>query len=151
MALEVGKKAPDFTLLDENGEKVKLSQFKGKRVVVFFYPKAMTPGCTREACDFRDEVDAFEKQDVAVLGISKDTPEAQRKFKEKYQLPFPLLSDPDLEVQKAWGVWGKKNMYGKMVEGTIRTTVLVGPDGKVEKIFPKVKVDGHVGSVLESL
>jgi peroxiredoxin Q/BCP len=151
MALEVGKKAPDFTLLDENGETVKLSHFKGKRVVVFFYPKAMTSGCTREACDFRDEVDAFKKKDVAVLGISKDTPEAQRKFKEKYQLPFPLLSDVDLEVQKAWGAWGKKNMYGKMVEGTIRTTVLVGPDGKVAKIFPKVKVDGHVGSVLEGL
>jgi thioredoxin-dependent peroxiredoxin len=151
MALEVGKKAPDFTLLDENGEKVKLSHYKGRRVVVFFYPKAMTSGCTREACDFRDEVDAFKKKDVAVLGISKDTPEAQRRFKEKYQLPFPLLSDEDLEVQKAWGAWGKKNMYGKMVEGTIRTTVVVAPDGKVEKVFPKVKVDGHVGSVLESL
>lgn len=151
MALEVGKKAPDFTLLDENGEKVKLSHFKGKRVVVFFYPKAMTSGCTREACDFRDEVDAFKKADVAVLGISKDSPEAQRKFKEKYQLPFPLLSDESLEVQKAWGAWGKKNMYGKMVEGTIRTTVLVGADGKVEAIFPKVKVDGHVADVLERL
>ncbi|HYD42598.1 MAG TPA: thioredoxin-dependent thiol peroxidase [Anaeromyxobacter sp.] len=149
MALEVGKKAPDFTLLDENGEKVKLSHFKGKRVVVFFYPKAMTSGCTREACDFRDEVDAFKKADVAVLGISKDPPEAQRKFKEKYQLPFPLLSDESLEVQKAWGAWGKKNMYGKMVEGTIRTTVLVGADGKIEAVFPKVKVDGHVADVLE--
>jgi peroxiredoxin Q/BCP len=151
MAIEVGRKAPDFTLLDENGEKVKLSHFKGKRVVVFFYPKAMTSGCTREACDFRDEVDAFKKADVAVLGISKDPPEAQRKFKEKYQLPFPLLSDESLEVQKGWGAWGKKNMYGKMVEGTIRTTVLVGADGKVEAIFPKVKVDGHVADVLERL
>ncbi|MGC4000111.1 MAG: thioredoxin-dependent thiol peroxidase [Anaeromyxobacter sp.] len=151
MALEVGKKAPDFTLLDENEEKVKLSHFKGKRVVVFFYPKANTPGCTQESCDFRDEVDAFKKQDVVVLGISKDSPAAQRKFKEKYELPFPLLSDEGLEVHKAWGVWGKKNMYGKMVEGTIRTTVLIGADGKVEKIFPKVKVDGHVADVLESL
>jgi peroxiredoxin Q/BCP len=151
MALEIGKKAPDFTLLDENGEQVKLSQFKGQRVVVFFYPKAMTSGCTREACDFRDEVDVFEKKRVAVLGISKDPPAAQRKFKEKYRLPFPLLSDQDLEVQKAWGAWGKKNMYGKMVEGTIRTTVLVGADGKVEAIFPKVKVDGHVAAVLGSL
>ena len=149
--LEIGKKAPDFVLLDENGEKVKLSHFKGQRVVVFFYPKAMTSGCTREACDFRDEVDAFERKGVAVLGISKDTPAAQRKFKEKYRLPFPLLSDEELEVQKAWGAWGKKNMYGKMVEGTIRTTVLVGADGKVEAIFPKVKVDGHVAAVLGSL
>lgn len=151
MELEIGKKAPDFTLLDQDGKKVKLSDFKGKRVVVFFYPKAMTPGCTREACDFRDEVAAFTKKKVAVLGISKDTPPGQKKFQEKYQLPFPLLSDADLEVQKAWGVWGKKNMYGKMVEGTIRTTVVVGADGKVEQVFAKVKVDGHVASVLEAL
>jgi peroxiredoxin Q/BCP len=86
-----------------------------------------------------------------VLGISKDAPASQQKFKEKYELPFPLLSDPDVEVQKAWGAWGEKNMYGKKVEGTIRTTVLVGPDGKVEKVFPKVKVDGHVASVLDAL
>jgi len=151
MALEIGKKAPDFTLLDQEGNKVKLSDFKGKTVVVFFYPKAMTPGCTREACDFRDEVAAFKKKKVAVLGISKDTPAGQKKFQEKYDLPFPLLSDTSLEVQKAWGVWGKKNMYGKMVEGTIRTTVVVGPDGKVEQVFGKVKVDGHVASVLEAL
>ncbi len=151
MALEVGKKAPDFGLLDQDGKKVKLSDFKGKTVVVFFYPKAMTPGCTREACDFRDEVQAFTKRKVAVLGISKDKPEGQKKFQEKYQLPFPLLSDADLEVQKAWGVWGEKTMYGKKVQGTIRTTVIVGPDGKVVKIFPKVKVDGHVTSVLEAL
>ncbi len=151
MALEIGKKAPDFALQDENGETVKLSHFKGKRVIVFFYPKAMTPGCTREACDFRDEVDAFKKKDVAVLGISKDGPAAQKKFKEKYQLPFPLLADDALEVQKAWGAWGEKNMYGKKVQGTIRTTVVIGKDGKVEAVFPKVKVDGHVVNVLESL
>jgi peroxiredoxin Q/BCP len=151
MALEKGKKAPDFTLLDQDGEKVKLSDYKGRRVVVFFYPKAMTPGCTRESCDFRDEVAAFKKKKVAVLGISKDRPESQKKFQEKYQLPFPLLSDDDLEVQKAWGVWGEKNMYGKKVFGTIRTTVIVGPDGKVEQVFSKVKVDGHVASVLEAL
>jgi thioredoxin-dependent peroxiredoxin len=151
MALEIGKKAPDFTLLDQDGNKVKLSDFKGKTVVVFFYPKAMTPGCTREACDFRDEVEAFRKKKVVVLGISKDKPASQKKFQEKYELPFPLLADDGLEVQKAWGVWGKKNMYGKMVEGTIRTTVVVGPDGKVVQVFPKVKVDGHVTSVLEAL
>ncbi len=151
MALETGKKAPDFTLLDQDGEKVKLSGFKGRTVVVFFYPKAMTPGCTRESCDFRDEVAAFKKKKVVVLGISKDTPAGQKKFQEKYALPFPLLSDADLEVQKAWGVWGEKTMYGKKVFGTIRTTVIVGPDGKVVKVFPKVKVDGHVTSVLEAL
>jgi len=151
MALEIGKKAPDFTLLDQDGNKVKLSDFKGKSVVVFFYPKAMTPGCTREACDFRDEVAAFKRKKVAVLGISKDTPAGQKKFQAKYELPFPLLSDADLEVQKAWGVWGEKTMYGKKVFGTIRTTVVVGPDGKVQQVFAKVKVDGHVGSVLEAL
>jgi peroxiredoxin Q/BCP len=151
MALETGKKAPDFTLLDQDGEKVKLSDYKGKRVVVFFYPKAMTPGCTRESCDFRDEIAAFKKKKVAVLGISKDAPAGQKKFQEKYQLPFPLLSDADLAVQKAWGVWGEKTMYGKKILGTIRTTVIVGADGKVEKVFPKVKVDGHVASVLEAL
>ena len=151
MALEIGKKAPDFTLLDQDGNKVKLSDFKGKSVVVFFYPKAMTPGCTQEACDFRDEVAAFKKRKVAVLGISKDTPAGQKKFQEKYELPFPLLSDADLEVQKAWGVWGEKTMYGKKVFGTIRTTVVVGPDGKVQQVFAKVKVNGHVASVLEAL
>ncbi|HVP69542.1 MAG TPA: thioredoxin-dependent thiol peroxidase [Anaeromyxobacteraceae bacterium] len=151
MALTEGKKAPDFELLDEEGNAVKLSDFKGRRVVVFFYPKAMTSGCTREACDFRDEIAMFRKKKVAVLGISKDKPESQKKFKAKYQLPFPLLSDSDLEVQKAWGVWGEKTMYGKKVFGTIRTTVVVAPDGTVEKVFPKVKVDRHVAAVLEAL
>jgi len=151
MALEPGKKAPDFELLDEEGEKVRLKDYKGRRVVVFFYPKAMTSGCTREACDFRDEIALFTKKKVKVLGISKDKPESQKKFKEKYQLPFPLLSDPDALVQKAWGVWGEKNMYGKKVMGTVRTTVIVGADGKVEKVFPKVKVDGHVAQVAEAL
>jgi len=151
MPLEVGKKAPDFTLQDENGKKVKLSDFRGKRVVVFFYPKAMTSGCTREACDFRDEVDAFKGKDAVVLGISKDPPAAQLRFKEKYQLPFPLLSDEGTLVLRAYGAFGAKNMYGKKVVGTIRTTVVVGPDGKVLQVFPKVKVDGHVAKVLGSL
>jgi peroxiredoxin Q/BCP len=151
MALEIGKKAPDFTLPDQDGRPVKLSGLKGQRVVVFFYPKAMTPGCTRESCDFRDEIAAFKKKKVAVLGVSKDTPAAQKKFQEKYDLPFPLLADPGLEVHKAWGVWGEKVMYGKKVQGTIRTTVVVGADGTVENVFGKVKVDGHVASVLEAL
>ena len=149
--LEVGRKAPAFALPDEDGNTVKLSDFKGRRVVVFFYPKANTSGCTQEACDFRDEVDAFTKRKVAVVGISKDAPAAQKKWKEKYGLPFPLLSDEDAAVQKAWGVWGEKNMYGRKVMGTVRTTIVVGPDGKVERVFPKVKVAGHVASVLEAL
>jgi thioredoxin-dependent peroxiredoxin len=151
MPLTVGKKAPDFELPDEEGRPVKLSQLKGQRVIVFFYPRAMTSGCTREACDFRDEIAAFAKKKALVLGVSRDGPAAQKKFKEKHQLPFPLLSDESTEVQQAWGVWGEKNMYGKKVMGTIRTTVVVGPDGKVEQVFPKVKVDGHVAEVLESL
>ncbi len=151
MALELGKKAPDFTLQDQDGNPVKLSDFKGKQVVVFFYPKAMTPGCTQESCDFRDEIAAFKKKKAVVLGISKDTPAAQKKFRDKYELPFPLLADPTLEVHKAWGVWGEKVMYGKKVQGTIRTTVVVGADGKVEQLFSKVKVTGHVASVLEAL
>ena len=151
MALEPGRLAPDFTLLDQDGAPVKLSGFKGKRVVVFFYPKAMTPGCTQESCDFRDEIAAFKRKKVVVLGVSKDTPAAQKKFQEKYQLPFPLLADPELTVHKAWGVWGEKVMYGKKIMGTIRTTVVVGADGKVEQVFQKVKVTGHVASVLEAL
>jgi thioredoxin-dependent peroxiredoxin len=151
MALEVGKKAPQFALPDEDGNEVKLSDFAGRRVVVFFFPKADTPGWTREACDFRDEVDAFTKKKVAVVGISKDTPAAQKRFKAKYDLPFPLLSDPEAGVIEAWGAWKEKSMYGKKSMGTERTTVLVGPDGKVEKVFPKVKVEGHVANVLESL
>ena len=151
MALEIGTKPPDFTLQDQDGTPVKLSGFKGQRVVVFFYPKAMTPGCTRESCDFRDELAAFKKKKVAVLGISKDTPAAQKRFQQKYDLPFPLLSDADLAVQKAWGAWGEKVMYGKKVEGTIRTTVLVGADGTVKRVFGKVKVDGHVASLLAAL
>jgi thioredoxin-dependent peroxiredoxin len=151
MALEEGKKAPEFTLPDEDGNDVRLSDFKGKPVVVFFYPKADTPGWTREACDFRDEVELFQKKKAAVVGISRDTPAAQKRFKEKYDLPFPLLSDPDSKVHQAWGAWGEKNMYGKKSMGAVRTTVLVGPDGKVTKIFPKVKVEGHVAEVLETL
>jgi peroxiredoxin Q/BCP len=151
MALETGKKAPDFTLLDQDGEKVKLSDYKGRTVVLFFYPKAMTSGWSQEASDFRDEVEAFEKKKAVILGVSKDEPRTQKKFEEKFQLPFRLLSDPDAEMQKAWGVWGEKNMYGKKVFGTVRTTVIVGPDGKVVKVFPKVKVAGHVAEVLEAL
>ncbi len=151
MALEAGQKAPDFTLMDQDGQPVKLSSFKGRRVVVFFYPKANTPGCTREACDFRDELAAFEQAGAVVLGISKDKPAAQKKFKADHKLPFPLLSDEDTKVQQAWGVWGEKKNYGKTTMGTIRTTVIVGPDGKVERVFPKVKVEGHVAAVLAAV
>ena len=151
MPLEPGKKAPDFSLVADDGSTVRLAGFKGKRVVLFFYPKANTSGCTREACDFRDEVEAFRKKKAIVLGVSRDAPAAQAKWKAKYALPFPLLSDPDRAVHEAYGVWGEKTMYGKKVMGTVRTTFVIGPDGKVERVFPKVKVDGHVAEVLGSL
>jgi peroxiredoxin Q/BCP len=149
--LEAGAKAPAFSLQADDGSTVKLSDFKGKTVVLYFYPRADTPGCTREACDFRDEIDVFKKRKAVVIGMSKDRPPALQKFKEKYQLPFQLLSDPDHAVQEQYGAWGKKNMYGKMVEGTIRSTVIIGPDGKIVRRWPKVKVDGHAEEVLEAL
>jgi peroxiredoxin Q/BCP len=151
MALEVGRKAPDFSLQDDTGRTVKLSALAGKRVVLFFYPKANTSGCTREACDFRDEAAAFKSKKALVFGVSRDAPAAQARWKEKHQLPFPLLSDPDRKVHEAWGVWQEKVMYGKKAMGVVRSTFLIGADGKIERIFSKVKVDGHVASVLEAL
>jgi peroxiredoxin Q/BCP len=149
--LTEGRAAPNFALQDENGKTVKLSDFAGKKLVLFFYPRADTPGCTRESCDFRDEIDLFKKAKTAVVGVSRDLPAAQLKFKKKYQLPFPLLSDPDHKIHEAYGAWGEKNLYGKLTIGTIRTTVLIGPDGKVVKVFSKVRVDGHAEKVLEAL
>src|SRR5277367_2918761 len=121
--LKEGAKAPAFSLKSDEGKTIKLSDFAGKTLVLYFYPRADTPGCTREACDFRDEIAVFKKRKAAVVGVSKDKPPALQKFKEKYSLPFPLLSDPDHAVQAAYGAWGKKNMYGKIVEGSIRSTV----------------------------
>jgi len=149
--LTEGRAAPKFALPDEHGKTVKLSDFAGKKLVLFFYPRADTPGCTRESCDFRDEIDLFKKAKAAVVGVSRDTPAAQLKFKEKYQLPFPLLSDPDHKIHEAYGAWGEKNLYGKTTVGTIRTTAVIDEDGKILKVFPKVKVDGHAEKVLESL
>jgi len=149
--LKEGAKAPAFSLQSDEGKTVKLSDFAGKTLVLYFYPKADTPGCTRESCDFRDEIAVFKKAKAAVVGVSKDGLPALQKFKKKYDLPFPLLSDPDHKVQETYGAWGKKNMYGKMVEGTIRSTVIIGPDGKIVKHFPKVKVEGHAQEVIDAL
>jgi peroxiredoxin Q/BCP len=151
MSLTIGKPAPDFALSDERGKTVRLSDLRGKKVVIFFYPKAMTSGCTQEACDFRDEIGAFKKRKAAVLGISKDSPEAQAKFKAKHDLPFPLLADEDAKVMKAWGVWQQKSLYGRKFMGCVRTTVVVDPDGKVAQVYPKVKVAGHAQTVLGDL
>jgi len=147
--MEIKSKAPDFTLPDENGNPVSLAQFRGKTVVLFFYPKADTPGCTIEACGFRDAYSKLQKAGLTVLGISADTPAAQKKFKEKYELPYTLLADANKEVAKKFGVLKEKNMYGRKVMGIARTTFLIGPDGKIVHIFENVKPDGHAEQVLE--
>ena len=149
--MKVGDKAPDVRLKTDSGEEFKLSEMKGKRVVLYFYPKADTPGCTVEACEFRDGIKAFAKKGAAVVGVSPDKPAAQAKFKEKYDLPFTLLADEDKAAAEAYGVWKEKNMYGKKVMGIERTTFVIGPDGKIEKIYGKVKAQGHAAEVLEAL
>jgi peroxiredoxin Q/BCP len=149
--LQEGKKAPAFTLESSEGEKVSLADFKGKTVVLYFYPKDDTPGCTREAQGFRDAAAALKKKKAVVLGVSRDSIKSHCSFRDKYDLNFSLLSDPDGKVIRAYGAWGEKNMYGKKTEGLIRTTVVIDPDGKVAKVFPRVKVDGHVDKVLAAI
>ncbi|MEO8028435.1 MAG: thioredoxin-dependent thiol peroxidase [Bryobacteraceae bacterium] len=151
MALKVGAKAPAISLHDDQDQPFKLSSLKGKRVVLYFYPKADTPGCTKESCEFRDATAKFGKKDTVVVGISPDTPAAQAKFKAKFHLPFTLLADADHEVAEAYGVWKEKSMYGKKYMGVERSTFLIDTDGKIEKIFEKVKPEGHALSVLEGL
>jgi len=149
--LKVGDQAPDIQLHTDTGEDFRLSDMKGKRVVLYFYPKADTPGCTVEACEFRDGIAGFKKKGTAVIGISPDKPTAQAKFKEKYDLPFTLLADQDKAAAEAYGVYQEKNMYGKKVMGIVRTTFVIGPDGKIEQIYNKVKAAGHAALVLEGL
>ena len=149
--MELHKKVADFALQDDQEQTVHLSDFAGKPVVLFFYPKADTPGCTIEACGFRDTFKKLQKAGAVVLGISRDTPKAQRKFKEKYDLPYPLLADVDEKVCKQFDVLKEKNMYGKKVIGIERTTFLIGPDQKLLKIFPKVRPEGHAEEVLAAL
>ncbi len=142
---------PDFSLKSDVGESIRLSDYKGKRVVLYFYPKDDTPGCTVEACSFRDGIGEIQKKGAIVLGVSTDSVESHRKFKEKYHLNFPLLSDADKKVVDAYGVWKEKNMYGKKYMGIERTTFIIDEDGKIKKIFPKVKVEGHYDEVLAEL
>ena len=149
--LEVGKKAPAFTMESSEGGKVKLSDYAGKVVVLYFYPRDNTPGCTVEAENFRDAVPALKKLGAVVLGVSKDSIESHCKFRDKYTLNFPLLSDPDGKVLEAYGAWGEKVLYGKKSKGIIRSTVLIGKDGKVAKHWPKVKVNGHVDDVVAAV
>lgn len=152
MAIEVGKAAPAFTLSDADGRRVSLADFAGKDVVVYFYPKDDTPGCTKEACGFRDDWKALQKLGAVVLGISPDSPESHLAFRAKYRLPFALLSDPDRKVMQRYGAFGEKTMYGRKVTGVIRSTVWIGPDGRVKRHWARVaKAQTHPKQVLEAL
>ena len=149
--LKVGQKAPPFSLLDAHGQKVKLSDFQGKKVVLYFYPKDDTPGCTKEACAFRDSIEDLRDSGAVVLGVSADSVESHKKFSTKYELNFPLLSDSNKEALQAYGVWKEKSLYGRKFMGIERTTFVIDEKGKIGHIFPKVKVDGHLEDVLGEL
>jgi peroxiredoxin Q/BCP len=149
--LEQGDTAPDFTLQDENGSSVPLTSFQGQKVVLYFYPAAMTPGCTTEACDFRDNLNSLKSAGYQVVGISKDEPAKNKEFKEQENLNFPLLSDPDLEVHKAYRAYGEKSLYGKVVEGVIRSTFVLDENGFVQLPLYNVKATGHVASLRKKL
>ncbi len=149
--LEVGMKAPEFTLKDKNGETVSLSDFIGKKVVLYFYPKDNTPGCTRQACAFAQSYEEFQRKDVVVIGISKDSVASHLKFAQKYELPFVLLSDPELQAIQAYGVWQEKKLYGKVSMGVVRSTYLINEEGFIEKVMAKVKPDNNAAEILAYL
>ena len=147
--LEEGKAPPAFTLPDAEGKPVSLADFKGKNVVLYFYPKDDTPGCTKEACSFRDGWSKFRKRGVAVLGVSTDDEKSHRKFADKFSLPFPLLADPEKKIVADYGVWGEKSMYGRKYMGTNRVTYVIDEKGKIAAVWPKVKPDAHADEILE--
>lgn len=149
--LSPGDKAPQFTLPSDDGSKISLKDFKGKTVILYFYPKDMTPGCTTEACDFRDASADLKKKKTVVLGVSRDSVDRHGKFKEKHELNFPLLADIDGKVCAAYGVWKEKSLYGRKFMGIERTTFVIDDKGKISHIFPKVKVSGHVEEILAEL
>ena len=149
--LEIGTKAPDFTLLDQNGENVSLNDFRGKKVILYFYPKDSTPGCTKQACAFSELNPHFIAANAQIIGISKDSVASHKRFEQKYQLPFILLSDTELEVIKSYDVWKEKNMYGKKVMGVVRSTYLINEDGVIEKTFEKVKAADNPKQMLDEL
>lgn len=149
--LEIGMKAPEFTLSDKNGNAVSLSDFLGKKVVLYFYPKDNTPGCTRQACAFAAAYEDFKSKDVVVIGISKDSVASHLKFAQKHDLPFILLSDPELQAIQAYGVWQEKKLYGKVSMGVVRSTFIIDEQGHIEKVMPKVKPDTNAAEILDYL
>jgi len=149
--VEEGSQAPDFELKSDAGETVKLSQFRGRPVVLYFYPRDDTPGCTKEACAFRDSYDEYLARDAVILGVSRDGEESHRKFKQKYDLPFTLLSDPDHNVAEAYGVWAEKSMYGRKSMGIVRSTFVIAADGTIARAMRGIKVPGHSDKVLDAL
>lgn len=151
ITLETGATAPDFTLPDQDGKQVSLSEFRGKKVIVYFYPAASTPGCTTQACDFRDSLNALASAGYQVLGVSKDDLPALVKFKKEEHLTFPLLSDPGLSTHRAYGTWGEKSLYGKMMTGTLRSTFVIDEEGKIEHALYNVKATGHVAMLRKRL
>jgi peroxiredoxin Q/BCP len=151
MMIQANTNAPDFSLPDENGTTRKLSDFRGKPVVLYFYPKDDTPGCTTEACGFRDQYQEYTEAGVTVIGVSPDSSSSHTKFKSKYNLPFTLLADDDHKVCDLYGVWGRKKAMGREYDGVFRTTFLIGPDGKILKVFESVKPDGHSAEILAAL
>ena len=151
MMLETGMKAPDFNLSDKDGNTVRLSDFQGKKIVLYFYPKDNTPGCTRQACAFAASYEQFKAQDIVVIGISKDSVASHLKFAQKYDLPFILLSDPQLQAIQAYGVWQEKKLYGKVSMGVVRTTFIIDEQGIIEKVMPKVKPDTNAAEILSYL
>ncbi len=146
-----GRKAPAFSVPDQDGQTVTLASLKGMRVVLYFYPKDHTPGCTQESCDFRDSFGRLESMGVKVFGVSRDSVSSHKKFQDKLALPFPLLSDGEGKMCEAFGVWKEKSLYGRKYMGIERTTVLIGSDGIIEKVYPKVSVKGHVDQVIQDL
>lgn len=149
--LEVGSKAPDFSLPDKDGKVVSLRDFAGKKVVLYFYPKDNTPGCTKQACAFAGAYEEFKRKDVVVIGISKDSISSHQKFAEKHNLPFLLLSDPELKAIQAYGVWQEKKLYGKVSMGVVRSTFLIDEFGMIERVMPKVKPDSNAAEILAYL
>ena len=149
--LKVGDKDPFFTGIDDQGKKVELKNFRGKKVILYFYPKDNTPGCTQESCDFRDVISRIKKKDTVVLGLSPDSVASHQKFKVKFSLPFPLISDEDHKIAMAYGTWQEKSMYGKKYMGIVRSTFVIDGNGLIFQVYEKVKVKGHVDAVLNTL